>query len=176
MGPSGVEGGGGGGGGGGGTGEGTGGPPAGSPPPPPPAHPPSRRAQKRGLQDGRSPDAQQRRSRDLVREVCFLGGELETLWPMAGGGGRDVGTQHQVRRNLQTRGVVFGNHLPQSSSFSRIRSTNQGQGRRSWRPSCMPAWRRLPGASFKNLVLSKFHISTASSVSAHSRLWSPVKL
>jgi hypothetical protein len=53
---------------------------------------------------------QQRRSRDLVREVCFLGGELKTLWPMAGGSGSDAGTQYQVRRNLQTRGVVSGNH------------------------------------------------------------------
>jgi hypothetical protein len=40
----------------------------------------------------------------------------------------------------------------------------------------MPSWRILPGASFQNLVLSKFHISIASSVSAHSRLCSPVKL
>jgi hypothetical protein len=40
----------------------------------------------------------------------------------------------------------------------------------------MPAWRRLLGALFQNLVISKFHISTTSSVSVHSRLWSPVKL
>jgi hypothetical protein len=43
-------------------------------------------------------------------------------------------------------------------------------------PHPYQAWRRSPGASFQNYILSKFHVSTASAICMPSSLWSPVKL
>jgi hypothetical protein len=146
-----------------------------------------------GPQAGRPPDAQQCRRCDLVREICCRGSELGTQPPLFDING-DVGIVHQQlignqqvshgfsgnrgflsRRSKERKADSDSHPLPRWSSTTR-HSAKQSHLHRPRRPSCTPTWKKSPGALFQNTMLSKFHISTASSVNVQSSLWSPVKL
>jgi hypothetical protein len=69
--------------------------------------------------------------------------------------------------------VGFGAHLPSKSYISRS-SIKQGHLHQPRRPPVY-AWQKSSGASFQNLILSKFHICTTSNLGAQSSLSSLIK-
>jgi hypothetical protein len=136
-------------------------------------------APSEGSARGRPPDAQQCRSRDLVRKLCYFGPEFGANRPPIGVGG-EGGLHHKILGNQQVRNAGRTGYgalpLPQSSHVARSSSFKHGHLHQPRYHLSGYAWRRSPGASFQNLILSKYHTSTASSLGAQSFLWSPVKL